>query len=249
MIDLPEAGMPLFELCAALATRGTRGVLISGGSDTRGRVPLLKHIPDLIRVRKELGMTIRIHPGIPDDETCESISEIGVDGVMLDIVGDCETIRDVYHLGVSPDEYERALERLELHAIPAYPHILLGHYFGKMCGEWHALEMVQRHRREALVIIILRPLRDTGMSDATPPPREEIEEFFRAARAKLPMTPIVLGCARPDGKAKEQIDRLAVTSGFNAIAYPAEGVVELSKANGLNPRFVDACCGVNWQGK
>ena len=37
-----------------------------------------------------------------------------------------------------------------------------------------------------------------------------------------------------------------VSAKFNGIAYPAEGIVELAKLRGLKPRFINACCGVNW---
>jgi uncharacterized radical SAM superfamily protein len=56
----------------------------------------------------------------------------------------------------------------------------------------------------------------------------------------------VLGCARPLGPVKSQIDRLAVDAGFSGIAYPAEGVVAYAEARGLTPQFHDACCGINW---
>jgi uncharacterized radical SAM superfamily protein len=62
----------------------------------------------------------------------------------------------------------------------------------------------------------------------------------------LPETPVMLGCARPLGKIKADIDRAAVDAGLNGIAFPAEGVVAYARERGLRPKFVDACCGVNW---
>ncbi|MBI2822556.1 MAG: radical SAM protein, partial [Acidobacteria bacterium] len=62
----------------------------------------------------------------------------------------------------------------------------------------------------------------------------------------LPTVPVMLGCARPLGPVKERIDRLAIDSGFNGISYPAEGVVEYARKQNLQPRFINACCGVTW---
>ena len=59
MDDLSRFDGTLFELCRRLAERGARGVLISGGSDAQGRVPLLPHVPDLVRARRELGLVVR----------------------------------------------------------------------------------------------------------------------------------------------------------------------------------------------
>jgi hypothetical protein len=246
MTALPKFDGSLFDLCRELAERGARGVLISGGCDKHGRVPLLRHIPDLIRIRRELGLTLRVHPGLPDEETVAGLAEAGVDGAMVDILGDDATIREVYHLDATAADYEAVLERLERHRVPAVPHILLGLHFGQMRGEWRALEMIARHARKCLVLVVLMPLTGTPMVGVTPPPVSELAEFFALARRALPATPVMLGCARPLGRIKVDIDRAAVEAGLNGIAYPAEGIIAHARARGLAPRFVDACCGVQW---
>jgi len=246
MTDLTGFQGSLFDLCAGLAEQGARGVLISGGSDSQGRVPLLKHIPDLIRVRRELGLAIRVHPGLPDEETCAGLAEVGIDGAMVDIIGHEDTIREVYHLGSTPEEYEDVLARLENYAVPTVPHIILGLHFGRMLGEWRALEMITRHPPKLLVLVILMPLNGTPMASVVPPSLEEIGGFFETARITLPDTPVMLGCARPLGLLKREIDRLAVDAGLNGIAYPADGIVAYAQQRGLEPDFINACCGVSW---
>jgi hypothetical protein len=246
MGDLPRSGQSLFELCRELRARGARGVLISGGCDREGRVPLAAHLPDLRRARQELGLLIRVHPGLPDEATCRGLGEIGIDGAMIDVIGHRDTAHMVYHLDATPDDYDRALARLERHGVPAVPHIVLGLHFGRMLGEQRALEIVAAHRPKLLVLVILMPLSGTGMAFVTPPPLSEIGAFFAHARRALPETPVMLGCARPLGAIKERIDRLAVDAGLNGIAYPADGVVAHARARGLAPEFVNACCGVEW---
>lgn len=242
----PLAGRPLWDLCVDAAARGARGVLVSGGSDTKGRVPLLRHIPDLVRARRELGLTVRVHPGLPDEATAAALGEISVDGAMLDIIGAEETIREVYHLDVPVEEYGRAMERLERHGVPLVPHIVLGLHYGKLLGEWTALEMIARHRPKLVVLVVLMPLYGTAMASAAPPTVGEIGEFFQTARRALPDTPVALGCARPLGPLKKEIDRLAVDAGLSGIAYPAEGTVAYAETRGFTPAFHDACCGVDW---
>jgi hypothetical protein len=56
----------------------------------------------------------------------------------------------------------------------------------------------------------------------------------------------MLGCARPLGEAKAEIDRAAIDAGLNGIAYPAEGIVSYARTRGLEPAFLNACCGVSW---
>lgn len=246
MTDLRRYEGSLFDLCTSLAERGARGVLISGGSDKQGRVPLLAHIPDLIRVRKELGLAIRVHPGLPDEETCAALGEVGLDGAMIDIIGHRDTIREVYHLDSDPEDYENALAWLEQYKVPTVPHIILGLHFGEMLGEARALEMIVRHPPKLMVMVVLMPLTGTPMVGVTPPSLEEMGAFFEKARKALSSTPVMLGCARPMGNLKVEIDRLAVNAGLNGIAYPANGIVEYARQAGLRPRFINACCGVSW---
>ncbi len=247
MAALPKFGGSLFDMCSELARQGAGGVLISGGSNKKGRVPLLKHIPDLVRVRRELGMTIRVHPGIPDEETVAGLAEVGIDGAMMDIIGDNDTIRDVYHLAdTTTEDYEQALALLDRYGVPSIPHIILGLHYGQMRGEQTALEIIARHQRRAVVLVILMPLSDAPMARVTPLPVEEVMRFFAHTRVTLPQSPVMLGCARPAGLSKLQTDRAAVDAGFNGIAYPAEGIITYARQRGLQPKLINACCGVQW---
>ena len=247
MAPLPRFGGSLFEMCSELARQGAGGVLVSGGSDKKGRVPLLKHIPDLMRVRRELGMTIRVHPGIPDEATVAALAGVGIDGAMMDIIGDNDTIRDVYHLAdTTTEHYERALALLDRYGVPSIPHIILGLHYGQMRGEQQALEIIARHHHRAVVLVILMPLSGAPMVHVTPPPVEEIMRFFAHTRLTLPESPVMLGCARPVGQSKLQTDRAAVDAGFNGIAYPAEGIITYARQRGLQPKLINACCGVQW---
>ena len=246
MLDLPSYVGGLFNMAKSLQENGAKGILVSGGSNIQNQVPLLPHINDMKRIRNELGMVIRVHPGLPNEETCQALAGVGVDGVMLDIIGDQETITDVYHLDATPAVYEAVLERLERHGIPAIPHIILGHYFGKMKGEWAALEMIKKYPLKALVLVILLPLTGTGMEGVLPPSLNDIGVFFETVRLALPKTSILLGCARPLGSMKIEIDQMAINAGLNGIAFPSEGIVAYASKKGLKPSFINACCGVTW---
>jgi hypothetical protein len=106
--------------------------------------------------------------------------------------------------------------------------------------------MIARHPPKLLVLVILMPLTGTPMAVSRPPSLAEIGGFFELARKTLPTTPVMLGCARPMGWLKTEIDRLAVDAGLNGIAYPGEGVVAYASQQGLEPNFINACCGVTW---
>jgi len=92
------------------------------------------------------------------------LGELDLDGAMVDIIGDNRTIREVYHLNAQTEDYDQVLERLARHGVPLVPHIILGLHFGKMLGEWKALEMTAKHPLKLLVLVILMPLTGTPMA-------------------------------------------------------------------------------------
>jgi hypothetical protein len=56
--------------------------------------------------------------------------------------------------------------------------------------------------------------------------------------------PLLLGCARPPGLAKIEIDAYAALAGINGIAHPAEGVVELAARLGRKISVTPSCCSI-----
>tara|TARA_B100000579_G_scaffold363154_1_gene321595 strand:- start:234 stop:557 length:324 start_codon:yes stop_codon:yes gene_type:complete len=106
--------------------------------------------------------------------------------------------------------------------------------------------MTSKYKLKLLVLVILMPLSGTQMQNVSPPSLDEIEAFFNTARKALPDTEIMLGCARPLGKIKIYVDRLAIEAGLNGIAYPAEGTLSYARQHGLKPEIINACRGVNW---
>ena len=244
MITVPEGG--IFELARRLQTQGTDGVLVSGGSKTNGEVPLSPHLEGLRRIKEELGMRVIVHSGVVAPELAVELAGALVDGVMLDIIGADETVEEVYHLNRTTADFERSLESLTGQDLNVIPHIVLGLHYGRLVGEWRALEMIARYPVSALILVVLSPLVGTPMADIAPPPLEEVSRFFAHARQEMPRTPINLGCGRPMGTMKIALDKSAVDNGLNGIAYPAAGIVEYAQSCGLQPRYFEYCCSLTW---
>ena len=80
-----------------------------------------------------------------------------------------------------------------------------------------------------MIIVVITPLHNTPMENISLPSIEEVSNIFQQARRLLPDTPIILGCERGFGRYKAELDITALKSGFNGIAYPSEGVVEMAR--------------------
>lgn len=242
----PTDGAALYECCERLAATGTRGVLISGGSDARGRVPLAALAADLARIRERLGLKVLVHTGLVDEPAAEALASARVDGALIDVIGDDETIRRVYHLDRTVADYERSLDLLDARGVPSLPHVVMGLHYGELRGEETALRIVAAHRTAGLVLVALMPLLGTAMQAVAPPATDALVACMQRARELLPDRPLLLGCARPGGEAKVALDRAAIDLRFAGIAFPAEGTLALARDAGLAPRFHEACCGVPW---
>jgi hypothetical protein len=73
----------------------------------------------------------------------------------MDVIGDDDTIREVYHLKKHVEDYEETLRMLKEMGHRLAPHIIIGHHFGVIKGEWRALEVVTRVGVDTIVLVIL----------------------------------------------------------------------------------------------
>lgn len=232
----------LFNLCAKLKNNGAIGCLISGGCLPNGSVPLNRFIDAIAKIKSELGLTIAVHTGVIDFSTAKRLKEAGVDAALIDIIGSDETIREVYQLKVSVEDYDRSLRALHESEISLVPHVLVGLHYGKLKGELQALKMISKYSPSAVIIIAFMPIHGTPMETVNPPEPEDIAKVLITARLMMPQTPIVLGCMRPKGKHRLKTDTLAVKTGVNAIAFPAEEAIQLAESMGLEIAFSSLCC-------
>ena len=228
----------LFALASRLQAQGSQGLLVSGGSTRAGGVPLLPHLRHVPRIREELGMKVIVHSGVVSPELADGLAEAGVDGVMLDVIGAEETIREVYHLDLTVADFDRALGLLAGQGLRIIPHIVLGLHYGQFLGEHRALEIVAEHQVSTIILVVLVPLVGTPMAHLPPPPVDDVVDFFAAARLAAPRIPVNLGCARPLGSMKTDLDQAAIDLGLNGIAYPADGAIGYAEARGLDPAAV-----------
>lgn len=237
----------LLRRCKTLKENGAEGVLVSGGSDSMGHVPIGQYADVLQTIRHDLGLRVVVHTGLVDEATARSLALAHVDAAMLDVVGDARVAREVYHIEDGPEKTERSLRVLEEQGVPVVPHILVGLNRGRLSGELKALQMISSIKPAAVVFIVFNPIRNTAMEHLLPPPAEVVGRLLAVARLGLESTPILLGCARPMGSHKVESDILAVKCGVNGIAYICQEGVDAGRALGLRPVFKDICCSLIYQ--
>ena len=229
----------LFDRCQEIKTLGGEGVLISGGSDSKGYVPLERFTDSIQRVKSELNLEVVVHTGLVSEKTAQGLAEAQIDAAMLDIIGDERVSREVYHIEDGPRKMRHSLDILEELGIPTVPHILVGLDYGNLDGEIEALDLIALGNPAAVVIIALSPLRKTPMEGVIPPAPEDIGRIMTVARLGMKEVPILLGCARPMGNHKIATDKYAILSGVNGIALISQEAVDFARENGLKPTFLE----------
>ncbi|MCL6449710.1 MAG: hypothetical protein K6T75_00220 [Acetobacteraceae bacterium] len=214
-------------------------LLVSGGSDLSGRVPLADHLGDL-EVFRALGLRLNLHTGLVGPEEAAGLGPLA-SAVSLDFVGSAEVAREVYGLNAGPRESIAALRALKPFA-RVVPHLCLGLKGGEPSAEEEALELLSCEGVEALVLLVFTPTPGTDYSGRLPPPLPRVEALFRLARELLPRAAVYLGCMRPGGGYRRELDRAAVRAGLDGVVLPAAEALEEALALGLEVSWGEECC-------
>ncbi len=215
-----------------------RSYLVSGGSDVRGKVPLLKKWTKL----KELAARgpLNLHTGLVTEEEAQRLSEIAR-VVSFDFLGDNETIKEVYGISATVEDYLTSYRYLQKYT-SVVPHICIGLNAGVIKGEYDALHLLKGEAVEAISMIIFRPTEGTAFSSCKAPPPEEVARFIATARLMFPRTPIYLGCMRPGGRYRETVDSLALRAGVNKIVLPSPAARRKAEELNLEISISEECC-------
>jgi uncharacterized radical SAM superfamily protein len=226
-----------------LHKQGALGLLLTGGCDKRGRVPIGNLIPAIKKLKERTELILIAHTGFISREDAKALKDSGLDGIGFDVIGDMATAREVYGLDVSEKEYTDSLSAIANSGILIFPHVCVGLHFGELRGEYHALEMIRTIAPSAVIITGLMPVAGTAMAHIKPKPCD-FENVMKKALEMFPETPVVLGCAHSSGKDREEIEKIALKSGVSGIASPTMGTIELAKEKGYEINYYGTCCGL-----
>lgn len=224
--------------------QGLQGFLLSGGSNRRNEIRYERFYPVIEGLKRDFpDLKVAIHTALTDAAGARRMADAGVDTAMMDVIGAQETIREVYHLDRSVDDFEATLAALTATDMEVSPHIVVGLHYGEILGEATALDMVARHDINALVLVVIMPFYAKPGTFKTPS-TSDVGRIFLEARQRLGDKQVLLGCARPAGMHKRVTDAYAVMAGLDGIAFPAEGAVAVSNAIGRPYHQEHACCSI-----
>ncbi|MCS4541979.1 MAG: radical SAM protein, partial [Euryarchaeota archaeon] len=237
----------LVEICKQLDQKGVVGCLLSGGSRKDGTVPLDRFTNAIAQIKKETDLVLIAHTGPLNEKQVKAITKAGLNGALVDIIGAKETIKEIYGLNLDPNNFKKTLKAFEKAGIPNLsPHVIVGLHYGKLLGEFKALEMISEVEPTNIVIVAFIPTKETPFEKINPPMPEDVAKVIAQARKMFPTTPIALGCIRP-GTNRSKMDELAIRAGVNKIAVPSSHAIKVVKSLNLKVKIYDTmlCCVCN----
>lgn len=216
--------------------------LVSGGCTPDGRVPLVDNEDVLQDLYRAYGGRLNFHVGLVGPREAQLLERLSAT-VSFDLVGDDETVREVFGLDRRAEDYVASL-RLLKRGVRVFVHICVGLRGGVLSGEYNALRMLKsvRSNLAGLVFIVFIPTRETRFFDRQPPPIPDVVRLMATARHLFPRTPIYLGCMRPGGSYRERLDPLALMAGVQRIVNPSPSALRLAAALGLSTETRRECC-------
>jgi len=229
----------LYKVARKLHERGARGLLLSGGFNSRGELPIRPFLPTIREIKRDFNLIISVHSGVVSRETARSLGDAGIDIVDYELLIDQAIIRDVMHLRRNRDDFLKGLKWLVEEGPPyVAPHIPVGFRYGEVIMERETLERALAFKPYILIFIIFRPTKGTPMESVSPPSVKDIVDLFQFARKEFDGE-IALGCMRPP-EYKSRLEEVVIEGGLvDRIAVPMWRTL---KKYGM--REVKACCSI-----
>ncbi|MGV9202985.1 MAG: radical SAM protein [Promethearchaeia archaeon] len=226
---------------------GGVGVLLSGGCNEDGAVPLKGFLDTVKKVKTKSNVIINVHTGLLDRETAEKLAEAKVDIISFDINLDKEIIENIYHLDKTINDYKKAIEILKEYNLNIIPHICIGLHYGELHKELEALKFIKKINLDPsiIVLIALIPPKKKKNKFSTPKPYD-IAKIASITRFTFPESEISLGCMRPRGKVRIDIELNSIKSGITRIEMPSAKTLKQIKNYDEKIKFkvFTACCAI-----
>ncbi len=236
-------GMKSLDSMGTVAPGAFRSVLVSGGCDFEGRVPIGEHVSRLLELPPDLPMNL--HVGFQDSARLLPLAGRDVT-VSYDLIGDSETVREVMGIDVSFETIRKNYLDLAKH-FRVIPHLTIGLRGGKTSGEDRVLDFLFENPPEMLTFLVFRPTPKTPFEKRSPPPLVEVVRLIGRAAGCFPGR-LSLGCMRPSGEYRGFLDALAWAAGARSIVLPDRNLVRTLRDHGIPVREITECCAFHRSG-
>jgi len=207
------------------------GMLISGGCDLRGMVPLHSSLSAIRRI-SDMGLEVNVHSGFLSEREAMDLVNAGVTVFSMDIHQDQMIISNVLNLQETSDRYGETIDNIINAGGRIVPHITIG--FGAE-DLLFSISLLKEKNIKEIVVLALVP---TPGTDVYAPS----EDGVLAAINILVESgfDVTLGCMR--SREYETVETECIKMGVRRIANPSLKTVKWAKENGFVVEEIKKCC-------
>lgn len=221
------------EAVESLWRNGTRGVLISGGFDSEGKLPIEPYVEKLREIKKKTGIFVSAHLGLMrNKQLLENLVGV-VDVVDYEYLWSKQMINHVKNLPYSREAYNQVLKSMIESGLEVVPHIYAWHPWIAREELKKELEYLNDVGASRVVLLIYIPAKNEELNARI----DDVLRCIEYARNTF-CGDMYMGCMRP-WTIKKELDKVLIEEGIvDRIVNPYPPA--LANSHGIE-RY-DACC-------
>lgn len=227
-----ETPAKLYDIAKGVKSAGGSGLLVSGGSNIDGKVPLSEFAPSIRKI-SEMGLDVNVHPGIIDKKDAELLVSSGVSCFTMEVHQDPEVIRNIFHLE-GPEVYENSIDAVLEVGGKVMPHLTVGFSHGDLA---ESASLVKRKGLDEVVMLVLVPTKGTELENK----RVSEDEISDSVNMLLKMgLDVTLGCMRD--RRMRNIERMCIEAGITKMANMSLETEVWAISQGYKVEKTKRCC-------
>jgi len=227
-----EDASDMINTVKGLISSGGTGLLVSGGCDVNGSVPVMRAM-NAIEYASKNGLSVNVHTGFVNKGDAERLAAAGV-MFSADVHQDPDVIRNVLNLDVPPSAYAEMLDTIINAGGRPAAHLTVG--FGTADLVMSA-DLVKSKGLRNVILLALVPTKGT-MTENTLISEDAIVDAVRILKEKG--FDVTLGCMRP--RVHRDLEIKCIEAGVRKIANPSRRTVSWAKENGMEIIEKRTCC-------
>ena len=229
----PVSGKDDFlSLAHSLISKGCTGLLLSGGCDANGSVPVAGYSEAVSEVSEDL--LINVHAGFITSTEAKRLADSGISCFSVDIHQDSGEMRTVLHLDRDPEDYSELLDILMATGARVVPHLTVGFGYNDLAL---SADLVASKGLKDVVLLSMMPTEGTIVEESVIT-EDAVMDAVEILQEKG--LNVILGCMRD--RSLRGLEKRCIQAGVLRIANPSSETLRWAEENGYRIEKKRMCC-------
>ena len=230
---IPVSGKDDFsDLAHLLKEKGCNGLLLSGGCDANGSVPVSPYAEAVSEVSSDL--LINVHAGFITRGEAERLAGSGISCFSVDIHQDKGEMMTVLHLDRDPKDYSELLDILIATGVRVVPHLTVGFGYNDLAL---SADLVASKGLKDVVLLSMVPTEGTMVEESVISEDAVMDAVGILQEKGLN---VILGCMRD--RSLRGLEKRCIQAGVTRLANPSAETLRWAEENGYKVEKKKMCC-------